>query len=679
MGADGEQFCQDQFGSHLASIHNEAQNAEIHSIINGIAWVGSNDISTEGTWVWTDNSDNSYSNWYPGQPDNWRDGDCVNIGYLWTRRWDDDACSLHHPFVCNQPSVGTEKNPPNWPSNVHVFAPGDENNARTVIQQMEANNGGNYPTHVKGEWSEKRYALLFKPGFYNLDIDVGYYTSVIGLGEQPSDTKITNVKATAQGVKWDQGSLVNFWRSAENFQTGGDMEWAVSQGAPLRRVTVNGDLRLSTYYSNAGRDGYASGGFLADSVVTGTIYSGTQQQWFTRNTNIGKEWNGNNWNMVFQGVPNAPAEQCDESERNPDLVTVIADTPVIAEKPFIAFQNGKYYLMIPHVETDKSRQSQYASTKVDFINVYVASEDDSASTINGKIASGLHVVLTGGMYDLSEPIRVTRSNVVILGIGFPTLRSTNGNALIEVEDNLEGVRISGILLEAGKTTSPHLLQFGRTQGIGSGYNFLYDIFARVGGPNNQDVDPQSTDVMMKIQSNQVVMDYVWLWRADHDAKSGGAHNNWNYRVRDGNNAVDVALQVNGDEVYGYAIKAEHTLKNQVEWSGDDGYVAMFQCELPYDLSNDQFSEYTGFKVDNNVNTFEGYGMGIYSIFDHDVFVANAIESPQNKNGVVFENVYTVTLKEKGEITNVVNGKGNAVKASNFDILSPVCHYGGTSP
>jgi len=316
---------------------------------------------------------------------------------------------------------------------------------------------------------------------------------------------------------------------------------------------------------------------------------------------------------------------------------------------------------------------------VDFANVYLAKEDDSASTINGKIASGLHVVLTGGMYDLTEPIQVTRSNVVILGIGFPTLRSTNGNALIEVEDNLVGVRISGILLEAGTTRSPHLLQFGRTKGIGSGYNFLYDIFARVGGPNNQDVDPQSTDVMMKIQSNRVVMDYVWLWRADHDAKSGGDHNGWVFKVRDGNNPVNVALQVNGDEVYGYAISAEHTLKNQVEWNGDEGYVAMFQCELPYDLRNDQFRWYTGFKLNNNVNAFEGYGMGIYSIFDNDVVVTNAIESPQNKNGVVFENVYTVALKWNGEITNVVNGQGAAVNSEKRNVVSAVCHYGGTSP
>merc|ERR1719461_2020192 len=316
--------------------------------------------------------------------------------------------------------------------------------------------------------------------------------------------------------------------------------------------------------------------------------------------------------------------------------------------------------MIPNIETYKSGKSKYASKKVDFSNVYVAKEDDSASTINAKLESGLHVVLTGGMYDLSEPIRVTRSNVVILGIGFPTLRSATGNALIEVEDNLEGVRISGILLEAGTIRSPHLLQFGRTRGIGSGYNFLYDIFARVGGPNNQDADPQSTDVMMKIQINQVVMDYVWLWRADHDAKSGGDHNDWVFKVRDGNNPVNVALQVNGDEVYGYAIMAEHTLKNQVEWNGNEGYVAMFQCELPYDLRNYQFSGYIGFKIGDDVNAFEGYGMGIYSIFDNYVKVANAIEAPRNRDGIVLENVYTVALKWSGEITNVVNGQGAAV-------------------
>jgi len=101
--ADGQHFCQDQFGSHLASIHNEAQNAEVYSIKdNSIAWVGFNDIGTERTWVWADNSDNGYSNWYPGQPDNSRGGDCAYIGYRGTPKWDDTACGYAFPFVCNR-------------------------------------------------------------------------------------------------------------------------------------------------------------------------------------------------------------------------------------------------------------------------------------------------------------------------------------------------------------------------------------------------------------------------------------------------------------------------------------------------------------------------------------------------------------------------------------------------
>ncbi len=52
--------------------------------------------------------------------------------------------------------------------------------------------------------------------------------------------------------------------------------WAVSQGTELRRLHVRGNIALDD-------GGWSSGGFIADSLIDGTINSGTQQQFLTRN------------------------------------------------------------------------------------------------------------------------------------------------------------------------------------------------------------------------------------------------------------------------------------------------------------------------------------------------------------------------------------------------------------
>merc|ERR1712176_89482 len=103
---------------------------------------------------------------------------------------------------------------------------------------------------------------------------------------------------------------------------------------------------------------------------------------YTRNA-LMKSWNGGNWNMVYQGVLNTPNDVC---QNRTNLYTSIDSTPIIAEKPFISFDDGKYYLMIPPIEYNKRGPTDFNSTDieaVDFSNVYVTdSRTDTAETIN---------------------------------------------------------------------------------------------------------------------------------------------------------------------------------------------------------------------------------------------------------------------------------------------------------
>jgi len=84
---------------------------------------------------------------------------------------------------------------------------------------------------------------MFKPGNYACNVNVGYYTQVIGLGASPKDTILSNIYASDDCGK----ALDNFWRGVENVEVHSDYNnvmWHVSQAAPMRRTRVVGDITL---------------------------------------------------------------------------------------------------------------------------------------------------------------------------------------------------------------------------------------------------------------------------------------------------------------------------------------------------------------------------------------------------------------------------------------------------
>lgn len=104
------------------------------------------------------------------------------------------------------------------------------------------------PNH--GQFSDSRYAILLEPGTHNVNIDVGFYTTVHGLGRTPNDVSLASLICQDGAKEMTMGALDNFWRGAENLSVhpaGGKMIWASSQASPLRRIVVNGDLDLYQY------------------------------------------------------------------------------------------------------------------------------------------------------------------------------------------------------------------------------------------------------------------------------------------------------------------------------------------------------------------------------------------------------------------------------------------------
>ena len=207
---------------------------------------------------------------------------------------------------------------PDFGPNVFVFDPSIP--PATIQAQIDKV----YAVQKKNEFGSERNAFLFVPGEYKVDIPIGYYTEVIGLGASPNDVSVTG-DVHSDGNGRNNNALVAFWRAAEGISVspaGGTMQWAVSQAAPFRRMHVRGDLVLHQ------KGGWVSGGWMSDSLVDGNVGSGPQQQWISRNSEWGS-WTGANWNMVFVGVPHRPGRVAIAGlyQSRPN--------PIVREKPFL--------------------------------------------------------------------------------------------------------------------------------------------------------------------------------------------------------------------------------------------------------------------------------------------------------------------------------------------------------
>jgi len=97
---NAKNYCVSQ-GGRLANILNETQNQSVKSVIpsGGSAWIGANDISSEGSWSWHNGGSLAYGAWRGGEPNNSGDEDCGNMGQS-DGLWNDWGCGNTAPSVC---------------------------------------------------------------------------------------------------------------------------------------------------------------------------------------------------------------------------------------------------------------------------------------------------------------------------------------------------------------------------------------------------------------------------------------------------------------------------------------------------------------------------------------------------------------------------------------------------
>jgi len=593
------------------------------------------------------------------------------------------AAGSSTPTPTPTPTSTPTNGPPNFGSNVFIFTPS------MALSQIQSTVNSIATQQVPNQFGTQRYALLFAPGTYGssstpLNFQAGYYTMVAGLGRSPTDVVINgSVDVYNQCAGTTCNATTNFWRSLSNLTINvttpnagcynGEF-WAVSQAAPMRRVEINGLTTLQDYCT---QPNFSSGGFIADSKITGSnITSGSQQQFLIRNSQI-TGWSNGVWNQVFSGVVGAPAQCFPAASSCGGPYTTLATSPATREEPYLYIDaSGNYNVFVPSVQTNTSgitwASSPTPGSSLPISTFFIAQPGDSAATINSALQSGKNLILTPGIYNLSQSISVTNPDTVVLGLGFPTLVPQNGVVSMQVA-NAAGVSISGLIFDAGATTSPALLQVGSSamhnNQFASDPPTVEDVFFRIGG-----AQAGSATNSLIVNSANVILDDIWAWRADHGNGVG-----WTV------NTANTGVVVNSDNVIAYGLFVEHYQQYEVIWNGNGGTDIFFQNEMPYDVpSQAAWMEASGvngwaaFKVASTVTSFHGYGMGSYSFFNQgiNIFAANAFEVPSTLPAGSMHDMLTIFLSTSGAggIQNVINGIGGSSTSANPDTAVTVVNY-----
>lgn len=573
-------------------------------------------------------------------------------------------------------------------------------------------------------------------GFYTSIAGLGKLPTDVELNtlEVPAylDERTENAESGRQ--YWEDGgadgiwrnATCNFWRSAENlsclgatgdalgasygtkykgagenWRTESALNWAVAQAAPMRRIYTTLDTRFDWSW------GWASGGYVADSKLLGTN-SGTDsgQQFYMRNSEISGNTLYCTLNSFFQGVQSSqlPTTATDgwealSKEKNGEtigysnwsvagtdnaqqVVTSINETPLVREKPFLYLDTdtNEYKVFVPDWQrrtsgTTWSDTDMGAGKSLSLDEFYIATEENDGadlSNVQAALNDGRNVFFTPGIYHATTALEVTTHDQIVLGTGFATIICDNSDTAIRVADE-NGIIIAGLLLDAG-AGSEYLIQVG-AEGSEKNHQqnptLISDVFLRIGGTTDSTT---KANVGMDINSNNVVVDHTWIWRADH-----GTGVRWG---QDGNFAKN-GLVVDGDNVTGYGLFVEHFEEYNTLWRGENGETYFYQNETPYDPFNQDaykshsntVNGYSSYKVANNVDNHYAVGLGIYNVFIYagesydssqvSIQLDNAMEVP-NKDGVLIENACTQTFaRAEGKyqsINSVINGVGGSVSS-----------------
>ena len=637
------------------------------------------------------------------------------------------------------PAGAAPEGTPDFGPNVFVFDPSMD------TSEIQATFDTIWEQQRDAEMGPGRYSLLFLPGEYG-SVDepllgrVGYYTEVAGLGASPGDVQIHG-KIEAYNRCFDAPdrpnydlsnpdvqcfALNNFWRTLSNLTI--NVRPVPNAAEPTDWFACEAGLPFNTWaVSQAGVDATRAAervrGHPADVPLRRLPRAARlrQRRVHRRLTTRRRDqcaptavadphseidfWSNAVWNQVFTGVVGAPddagyagcAPPAPVQPSDPNICvpyTTLDTTPVSREKPYLFVdEQGGYNVRVPSAQRD-SRGISWADgltpgRTIPISDFFIADPGDSVQTINNQLAQGKHLILTPGTYNVANSIDVKRADTVVLGMGHATLRPVNGAIALTTADKA-GIIIAGVTIDGGEVESPVLLQVGKKNGNNGVPNTdpdnpvtLSDVYFRIGGPY-----VGKADISLEVNSDHVLIDHTWVWRADHGIEGFDAtcdlddpDNYENCEDGSGNpigflgdnirwvtNIGRNGAVINGDDVTATGLFVEHYQEYNTIWNGERGEVYLYQNELPYDpptqadwTADDGTLGWAAYKVADDVEEHTLWGGGSY-IFNRNnpaIVTENGYEVPEAP-GVRLNRILINNLSGPGVMNSIVNGCGPTI-------------------
>ena len=145
---DAQSHCQRYHRSNLVTITSDTDNEIVSSMCRHMScWIGFNDRTSEGDWVWVDETPVSFTAWSSGEPNHDHKGDgqigenCAAFvhdrpGGMGGDGWNDLPCELHLPFLCS-----SHLQPPNSLSSPEDVSTSGHLNWRDVQHKLQQYDG----------------------------------------------------------------------------------------------------------------------------------------------------------------------------------------------------------------------------------------------------------------------------------------------------------------------------------------------------------------------------------------------------------------------------------------------------------------------------------------------------------------------------------------------------------
>jgi len=287
-------------GGYLACISNPSENAYLASLLQvPAAYIGLNDAWDEGQFTWTCGEPLTYTNWYPGQPNNFNNNqDYVEL--LSNGQWNDQYYYKPLEYIMEIPTCNGITQTAG-PANGSYFP-----NGTTTVSYVGNDCCGNVATCSFNVTVEETVCdplgLTSQQGWIE-EVMIGSYTNVSGNNGGYGDFTSTCIPVEAGGSydlrlspEYSLGNLNAFWHIYIDYNMDGDFTDTgefVAYGAALGNIAGtlslpyniwNGDvtLRLVMHlgsYANSACDSEGSGEIedYCLSITGGTLFNGEDQ------------------------------------------------------------------------------------------------------------------------------------------------------------------------------------------------------------------------------------------------------------------------------------------------------------------------------------------------------------------------------------------------------------------